>query len=117
MDDAPRAVVVLVGERAAGEVSRALDQHEADLAADGFTVQRHTIAANASPEDVRALLAREHAQASGGLSGALLVGRVPAARANKNAIGRAGGLARLKPPDDYWHDHPCDLYYMDLHST
>jgi hypothetical protein len=108
---------VLVEARLAEEIGPDLQRHAADLDAEGVRVRQHLIAADAAPAAIRALLEREHAAAGGRLVGALLIGRIAAARANKNAIARAAGMVQEQPPDAYWHAHPCDLYYMNLRGT
>ena len=109
-----RFLALLVEERLALQVTAELEQYTADLAVEGFLVRCHPVAADTPPEQIRGLLIEENERWQGCLAGALLVGRVPAARANKNAIARATGMPDEAPPDAYWHAHPCDLYYMNL---
>jgi hypothetical protein len=107
-------VDVLVERRLAPDILGCLDRFADDLAAEGYVVQRHLVGSDDPPEEVRRLL---HGDLSAGLTGALLVGAVPAAVANKNAIARSEGMSDQAPPDTYWWAHPCDLYYMDLHGA
>lgn len=113
-----RPVVAVIVEGQVGAlITPALDRHAADLDAEGVEVWRHRVAVETPAEEIRALLAAKHAATDGLLAGAVLVGDVPAARANKNAIARSAGMTKQKPPDEYWHAHPCDPYYMNLRGV
>lgn len=85
-------------------LAASLSQYQVDLTAEGWRSEVHPISPAGSPASIRALLRRGFE--AEGLAGALLVGAVPALLFNKDGEG-----------SDYWHDHPCDGYYMDLYGT
>jgi hypothetical protein len=105
---------ILVERRLAPQVAPCLDRFEDDLAGEGYTVRRRAVGSDDPPESIRDLLRGDLAV---GLTGAILIGAVPAAIANKNAIARNEGMTDQAPPDSYWWAHPCDPFYMDLHGT
>jgi hypothetical protein len=111
----PVALVDLLVERGLGpRIAGRLERLADDLTAEGRAVRRHPVDADDRPERIRDLL---RADLADGLTGAILIGAVPAPAANKNAIARNEGMPEEAAPDDYWWAHPCDLYYMDLHGT
>jgi hypothetical protein len=105
---------LVVERRLADQVAGALDRFADDLAAEGHAVRRHLVGADEPPERIRALLRDDLADR---LTGAILIGAVPAPTANKNAIARNEGMPEEAAPDYYWWAHPCDLYFMDLHGS
>ena len=104
---------LVVERRLAPRIAGALDRLHEDLAAEGHAVRRHLVGSDDRPEGIRARLRDD---LSAGLSGAILIGAVPAPLANKNAIARSEGMPEEAAPDDYWWAHPCDPDYMDLHG-
>lgn len=72
------AVAIVVDPALAGGVRAGLSTFEADLCREGYAVVE-SVAAHASPPDLRRYLARVHGETQGRLQGAILVGHHPRA--------------------------------------
>ncbi len=103
--DDPGVVALVVEAQTAMGASAEVDQLEADLRADGWTVERVMVAASASPPMVRAELQRAQLRHGERLRAALLVGAVPRA---------FSGNIRPDGHGDHEGAWPSDGYYADL---
>jgi hypothetical protein len=103
--DDPGVVALVVEAQTAMGASAEVDQLEADLRADGWTVDRVMVAASASPAMVRAELQRAQLRRGERLRAALLVGAVPRA---------FSGNIRPDGHADHEGAWPSDGYYADL---
>ena len=98
------AAALIVEQSLAAPLANELSQYTANLQAHGYDVLAYTVSGG-TPESLRTLL--QHAYATHGITGALLVGNLPVPWFQIKSDFGTNGYAE-------W---PCDLFYMDLDGT
>jgi len=96
-------IYILIPPELRDVLAISLRQYQADLKEEGWQARVYAITPSDSPRSIRALLRRGYECED--LVGALLIGAIPSLLFNKDGEG-----------SEYWHDHPCDGYYMDLYG-
>lgn len=106
--DDPGEVLIVTDEVSATELAEKLERLEGDLQGDGWTVQRISIAAGATPQTLKGRIEEAQAVSAGRLRSILLLGEVPRA---------FSGLIRPDGHPDHEGAWPADGYFADLQGS